>query len=235
MPFLAAIPVYNEEEHVALVISEITCCVRDILAVDDGSTDRSPQILTSLQGRFPGLQVIRHEFNMGYGKSLIDAFDFAIANGFEHVIVLDCDEQHRPAEILDFVLTIDSYDIVSGSRYHPESEYEGIPPPEQRRQVGQLVLDRINKITGWHLTDAFCGFKAYRTEALKTLHLTEQGYGMPLQLWIQAWKAGLRVVEKPVTLKYLSAARSFGGGLDDPEARIKYYNEIIDRELAANR
>lgn len=232
MSFLAAIPVYNEEEHAALVIGEISCCVRDILVVDDGSTDHSSQVLCQLQEQFQGLNVIRHESNLGYGKSLIDAFDYAIANGFEHVITLDCDEQHRPAEILDFVLTIDSYDIVSGSRYHPQSKCEGIPPPEQRRQVGQLVLDRINRITGWQLTDAFCGFKAYRTEALKGLHLTENGYGMPLQFWMQAWKAGLRVAEKPVTLKYLSAARSFGGGLDNPDARLKYYNEIIDRELA---
>lgn len=232
MSFLAAIPIYNEEKHVAFVISEITCCVRDIVVVDDGSTDRSPEILSELAREYPGLRVIRHESNQGYGKSLIDAFDFAVANEFEHVITLDCDEQHQPSEILDFVLGIDSLDIVSGSRFHPESKYEGIPPPEQRRRVGQLVLDRINGITGWNLTDAFCGFKAYRTAALKKLRLTEHGYGMPLQLWIQAWKAGLRVGEKPVTLKYLSPTRSFGGALDDPDVRLKYYYELIDRELA---
>ena len=96
MSFLAAIPVFNEKEHVGLIIREITCCVRDIVAVDDGSTDGSSGILSELQDKIPGLRIIKHKANLGYGKSLIDAFDYAVANKFEHVITLDCDEQHRP-------------------------------------------------------------------------------------------------------------------------------------------
>jgi hypothetical protein len=54
---------------------------------------------------------------------------------------------------------------------------------------------------------------------------------MPVQLWIQAYKVGLSVTEIPIEKIYLDFSRSFGGRLNDPEKRLKYYNEIIDREL----
>ena len=232
MSFLVAIPIYNEEAHANVVINEITCCVRDILVVDDGSTDRTPEILARLQERVPALRVLRHPTNRGYGKSLIDAFDYAARRGYEHLITLDCDEQHEPADILDFVMAGGSHDIVSGSRYHPDSHCDGVPPPEERRRIGREIVGRINAVTGYGLTDAFCGFKMYRVAALADLHLTEHGYGMPIELWMQAWKAGLTVTERPIALKYLDAGRTFGGELDDGATRLAYYHAIIDRELA---
>ena len=68
---------------------------------------------------------------------------------------------------------------------------------------------------------------------LEQLHITEDGYAMPLQLWVQAWALGFRIVEFPVPLVYLEEERSFGGSLDDAERRLRYYREVLDRELAA--
>jgi dolichol-phosphate mannosyltransferase len=79
------------------------------------------------------------------------------------------------------------------------------------------------------LTDAFCGFKAYRVESLQKLDLTEQGYAMPLELWVQAAHAGLKIVEVAVPLIYLDEKRSFGGSLDDAERRLAHYREVIGR------
>jgi glycosyltransferase involved in cell wall biosynthesis len=232
MSFLVAIPVYNEERHVTRVISEITCCVRDLLIVDDGSTDRTPETLRSLQKHVAGMHVITHPANEGYGKSLLDSFDFAARNGYEHVITLDCDEQHEPADILDFVMEVGDWDILSGSRYHPQSRCDGIPPPEERRRIGNIICKEINGITGFELTDAFCGFKVYRTDALQKLSLTEHSYGMPIQLWMQAWRRGLSVKEQPIVLKYLDSQRTFGGELDDANTRLAYYRRIMQVELA---
>ena len=85
------------------------------------------------------------------------------------------------------------------------------------------------------LTDAFCGFKAYRVEALAKLNLTEPGYAMPIELWVQAAHNGLRVVELPVPLIYLDERRSFGGALDDADTRLEYYHCVLDRALAATQ
>ena len=64
------------------------------------------------------------------------------------------------------------------------------------------------------------------------MHLTECGYGMPLQLWIQAWKTGLRVREIPVKLVYKDLTRRFKGVLEDPDTRLCYYKEVIEEALA---
>jgi dolichol-phosphate mannosyltransferase len=90
----------------------------------------------------------------------------------------------------------------------------------------------LNERLGTSLTDAFCGFKAYRVEPLPKLNITEFGYAMPLQLWVQAVAAGFSIVEFPVPLVYLEEERSFGGSLDDGNRRLAYYLQVIDREMA---
>src|SRR5205085_5896003 len=76
------------------------------------------------------------------------------------------------------------------------------------------------------------GFKAYRRAALQKLHITETGWGMPLQLWVQAAFHCLRIKEVGVPRLYLDPNRSFGGGLDDANERLAYYRRVIDAALA---
>ncbi len=92
------------------------------------------------------------------------------------------------------------------------------------------ITQILNSITSLNLTDSFCGFKAYKTNALRKMNLTKNGYGMPLQLWIQAWKLGLTVKEIPVKLTYIDMSKRFKGGLDNPVIRLKYYKKIIMSE-----
>src|SRR5262249_4762732 len=76
---------------------------------------------------------------------------------------------------------------------------------------------------GLNVTDAFCGFKAYRGSALRSLQITEDGYAMPLQVWVQAAAQGMTIVEVPVPLIYLDESRAFGGSLDDAHFRLEHY------------
>ncbi len=78
----------------------------------------------------------------------------------------------------------------------------------------------MNRRLGLKLTDAFCGFKAYRVAALARMKITEPGYAMPLEVWVQAAKLGLTIVEMAVPLIYLEEERSFGGALDDGQTRL---------------
>lgn len=94
------------------------------------------------------------------------------------------------------------------------------------------ITNILNRITCFHLTDSFCGFKAYKVEKLKLLHLTEYGYGMPLQLWMQAWKERLRIKEIPVKLIYKDLTKRFHGILGNPDIRLEYYKNILRKELS---
>ncbi len=228
MKTLLIVPIYNEEKYLTGVLDEVRKHISPtahVVVINDGSTDHSGEILDSI----PGMTVLTHSDNMGYGRTLIDGFQYAIGNGFEIAITIDCDWQHEPHLIGEFEREISGCDIVSGSRYlKPSNE----TPPAERAEINRKITHRINDITGLNITDAFCGFKAYRVEALKKLDLTEPDYGMPLQLWIQAAAHGLRVKEVPVGLVYFDHSRDFAGELRNPTQRLRYYLSIIEKESA---
>ncbi len=225
---LVAIPVYNEQKYVTKVLEEVGHYAREILVIDDGSTDDTPSLLA----RQP-VDVIRHRQNRGYGTSLIDAFRWCQCYRYEWVITMDCDEQHEPASLPDFVAAIeqDDADIISGSRYLG-CDRCGDPPPADRRKINGIITQQINDCLGFHLTDAFCGYKAYRVSALRQLELSETGYAFPLQFWVQSAAHQLRVKEIPIRLIYNDPNRSFGGPLNDADRRLKHYREVLQRELA---
>ncbi len=219
-------PMYNEEQTLEGVLRAVRRYApeADILVVDDGSTDRSSEILA----RFPEVRVIRHPENRGYGASLITGFRYALEHGYDVVVTMDCDEQHEPYLIPDLLEALEGADIVSGSRYLPGSS-RGQDPPPDRLRINREITAEVNRLTGLGITDAFCGFKAYRAEALRRLELDEPSYGMPLQVWVQAAALGLRVREIPIGRIYKNPARRFWGGLEDPEVRLRYYREVLHR------
>jgi dolichol-phosphate mannosyltransferase len=174
--------------------------------------------------------VVSHEQNRGYGAALRTAFQYALANDFQVLVTIDCDGQHEPQRIPRFVAACRDVDIVSGSRYLKQYDQD-TPPPAQRRWVNRLITTELKECLGLALTDSFCGFKAYRVSALGCLRLTETGYGMPLQLWVEAAAHNLRILELPVPLIYLDEKRSFGGALDDAQTRLDYYRAVLCQSL----
>ncbi|MCC7473862.1 MAG: glycosyltransferase family 2 protein [Pirellulales bacterium] len=223
---LTALPVYNEARHVNLVLDSVVRYSQDVLVVDDGATDGTSDLLAARSD----IRVIRHESNRGYGAALRTAFDDAICNRYDILVTIDCDGQHEPQRISQLIAACRDADLVSGSRYLRNEGQAAAAPPE-RRQINARITRELNERLGLSLTDAFCGFKAYRVPALAKLQITEPGYGMPLELWVQAVHHGLRIVELPVPLIYLDEERSFGGSLDDGKKRMDYYHQVLNAAL----
>lgn len=230
MRTLIAIPVYNEAKYLVQILQRVRQHAQgcDILAVDDGSTDGSAEILR----RIPDIAVLTHEKNLGYGRTLADAFDYADQSGYDWVITLDADEQHDPRRIPDFLrlAACDNADIISGSRYMKQDP-QFAQVPGERRQVNHLITVLLNNVLDLDLTDAFCGFKAHRVAGLRQLRLTVPGYAFPMQFWVQVVRAGLRIRELPIQLIYHDPTRRFGGGLDDATIRLRHYVEVLVAEL----
>ena len=231
--YLTALPVYNEARHIPEVLAEVRRYSQDVLVVNDGSSDDTPNVLA----REPGVIVVTHPTNLGYGAALRTAFEFAIRNAYDVLVTIDCDGQHQPRLIPELAAAVfppgePPVDIVSGSRYLKTFD-ENSRPPEERRKINAEITQLVNDRLGLDLTDAFCGFKAYRVEALKRLKITDTGYAMPLQLWVQAAALGLRIVEFAVPLVYLDEKRSFGGSLDDGRRRMAHYQTVLDNEIEA--
>ena len=229
---LVSIPVFNEFKYVDDVLRAVHRYSDNILVVDDGSIDGTSDVLK----KHTYIEVISHKTNTGYGQSLIDAFNFAYHHRFDWVITIDCDHQHEPSYIPHFYSEVekDDADIISGSRYLRRVNLGSAPPPADRVAINRRITNILNQNLALRITDAFCGFKAYRTRAIFELKLTEKGYGLPLQLWIQASQAGLRIREISVPLIYHDPKRKFCGILENPQKRLCYYTEIIERELGNN-
>ncbi|MBN2445329.1 MAG: glycosyltransferase family 2 protein [Phycisphaerae bacterium] len=228
MRCLIAIPVYNEALHLPCVLAAVAPYGLDVLVIDDGSTDETPALLAE----HSAARVIHHPENRGYGQSLIDAFQYGDRHGYDWVITMDCDEQHEPAQLPEFIAAVvgDDVDLVSGSRYLREFADDDPPPPE-RRHINQLLTEMLSRTLGLKLTDSFCGYKAHRVAAMTRLALDEPGYAFPLQFWPRFARAGLRMREIPVRRIYRDKGRTFGGTLDDPAARLQHYLEVFVREL----
>src|SRR3954464_13985275 len=160
MRFLTATPVYNEARHVEAVLAEVRRYSPRILVVNDGSTDRTAELLA----RQPGLELITHPTNRGYGAALLSAFAYALGQDVEVLVTMDCDGQHEPARIPVLLEAIHDADIVSGSRYLRDFRQD-TAAPEDRARINRMITAEINDRTGLAITDAFCGFKAYRVPA----------------------------------------------------------------------
>jgi glycosyltransferase involved in cell wall biosynthesis len=230
MKFVTAIPIYNEDRHIEAVLDEVRRYSPHILVVNDGSTDRSGELLA----RQSDITVITHPENRGYGAALASAFRHAVDSDFDVLVTMDCDGQHEPSRIAVLLEAIHDADIVSGSRYLREFRENSGPAPAERMHINRSITRELNDLLGLNLTDAFCGFKAYRRCALGRLHVTEPGWGMPLQLWVQAARLCLRVKEIGVPRLYIDPNRSFGADFDDADKRLAYYRRVISDALVAN-
>lgn len=228
MKLLTAIPVYNEERHALTVLREVRRYSPAILVINDGSTDRTGALLAELRasGAIPGMRILAHPQNRGYGAAIVSAFNYTLEHNFDVLVTMDCDGQHEPSRIPVLLEAIHDADIVSGSRYLRDFRQD-TAPPRDRMQINQQITQELNARFGLQLTDAFCGFKAYRREALARLRITEQSWGMPLQLWVQAARVGLRIKETGVPRVYLDPNRAFGGVLDNADERLAYYRRVI--------
>ena len=247
---LTALPVYNERGHLRPVLKEVLRYAGDVLVVDDGSSDGSGGLLDDLAadaGFAAGRLCVLHlPENRGYGAALAAAFGAAGEREYDRLVTIDCDGQHQPSMIPELARALDGtpgttdgagdpVDVVSGSRYLAEFDGDSAAP-EDRRAINRLVTaflnERLGPALGVRLTDAFCGFKAYRVASLAKLDVTDPGYAMPLQVWVQVAAAGLRVAEYAVPRVYLEEERSFGGSLDRSEARLAHYRAVLAAELA---
>jgi len=187
------VPVLNEEESLPLLhqrLSEVlagSSYSYEILAVDDGSTDRSFEVLRDLAAEDEHLRVVR--FRRNYGQTAAFAAGFDRAQG-DVVITIDADLQNDPADIPALLAKIaEGYDVVSGWRVDRQDRFL------DRRLPSVAANNLIRWVTGVQIHDNGCSLKAYRREVLKDVHL----YGeMHRFLPALAYAAGARVTEIPV-------------------------------------
>lgn len=198
---LVCIPAFDEAASLPAVLAEIPPVVAGlpthVLVIDDGSRDGTAAI-----ARAGGAHVVTHPVNSGQGAALQTGYLVAERLGVDVVVTLDADGQHDPAEMQALVAPIveDRADFVVGSRRKGGYERESAA-----RDAGITVYTRlINLLGGTEVTDIANGYRAIRASRITEISFTEDQFHNP-ELLLGAARAGLRVLDVPVTIRRRSA------------------------------
>jgi glycosyltransferase involved in cell wall biosynthesis len=197
---VVGIPAFNEERAIAKVVIRSRKHADQVLVVDDGSDDDTGLIADGL-----GAVVVRHEKNLGKGAGIRDCFEWAKRNGADVLVTLDGDGQHDPSKIPVLIEALGSSDadVVIGSRT--------VRPRDMPRYrwLGERALDLATQVKiGERVVDAQSGFRAYSRRAIEGLVAAEYGMGVDSETIMRAHRAGMRIVEVPITASYAGKSSS---------------------------
>ena len=186
------IPCYNEESTVAAVIDKVVAnpWVAEVIVVDDGSTDKSREILGAID--LPELVVLLQPVNQGKGAALRCGFARATA---DYVIVQDADLEYDPEEfeLLLGPLEDDKADVVFGSRFQSGRPHRVL---YYWHSVGNRMLTTLsNMFTNLNLTDMETCYKAFRRSVIQSIVIEENRFGFEPEITAKVARGGWRVYE----------------------------------------
>lgn len=208
--YSVVIPLKNEEENIIDLINELSPVMKELqkpwelICIDDGSTDKTLDILRSLQKEAPFLKILSFEKNFGQSSAFDAGFRFAKG---EFVITLDGDRQNDPRDIPALLNLADGYDLVCGYRANRKD-------PLHKKIQSKIANFIRSRVCADGVRDTGCSLKVYRRSALDKIKLFN---GMHRFLPALFLMEGFRVTEVPVnhrervkgTTKYNFFNRSF--------------------------
>ena len=195
-------PTYNERGNIESTAGRIRRAVpdADLLVVDDNSPDGTGETADKLAAEDSHIHVLHRTGKAGLGAAYIAGFHWALGEGYDVLVEMDADGSHQPEELPALLTALAGADLVIGSRWVPGGTVRNWPKSRELLSRGGNTYARI--MLGIKLKDATGGYRAYRAQTLRTIALDEvdsQGYCFQIDLAVRALRAGLRVVEVPIT------------------------------------
>ena len=190
------IPIYNEKRTILKILEKVEKSntlglEKEIILVDDGSTDGTREILKNLESKY---QIIYHQQNSGKGAAVRTGFKKTTG---DIVLIQDADLELNPENYPQIIRPIleGQTEVVYSSRYQ---EYN---PHHYRHYYlgGKLISFLTNLFYGSKLTDVYCGYKVFKADVLKSLELENNGFGIEQELTIKTLKKGYKIKEVPIT------------------------------------
>lgn len=201
---LAVIPTYNEAGNIASILERVRRAAPsvEVLVVDDNSPDGTAEVAARWAGRDPAVQVLRRPGKEGLGAAYVAGFRWARDRGYDAVVEMDADGSHAPEELPVLLDAAQDAEVVIGSRWTPGGRVVNSPWHRVALSRGGNLYSRF--ALGMPVRDATGGYRVYRVSALDTVDfesVSSQGYSFQVELARRAHRAGLRIVEVPITFE----------------------------------
>ncbi len=189
------IPTYNNDRTLGHVIADVLKITKDIIVVNDGSTDNTPQVLQ----QYDGLKTLSYSPNRGKGYAIRKGFDLAIAEGYNYAITLDADGQHHAGDIRAFLQKITERPdaLIVGER-----DLAG-----QTVSKGSIWANRFSNfwytfLTGIKLQDTQTGFRLYPLDRIRNMRFFTVKYEFELEVLVRAAWKGIEITGIPIRVYY---------------------------------
>lgn len=198
---LVIVPTYNEVENIGQLLPDILQQDPglDVLVVDDGSPDGTAAVVRAAAEFGRRIFLMERPGKMGLGSAYIAGFREALREGYPLVFEMDADFSHSPDSLGEFLATIESADVVLGSRYLNGITVVNWPLSRLILSVGANIYARV--ITGVPVKDCTGGFKCFRRAVLEAIPLDRiksDGYSFQIEVNWHCWKRGFRIREIPI-------------------------------------
>jgi len=211
---LVIIPTYDERTTLPLTLSGLRTAAPDVdvLVVDDNSPDGTGDVADTLAATDPHVHVMHRTAKDGLGAAYLAGFSWALDRGYDLIFEMDADGSHRPEDFPALLAAFDTTpapDLVLGSRWVPGGAVVNWPRHRELLSRGGNTYVRL--ALGLRLGDATGGFRGYRAQALRAVHLDDvasQGYCFQVDMAWRVDQAGGRVVEVPITFVERTAGES---------------------------
>ena len=203
-------PVYNEQETLHSIVEAVQKVPinKELVLVDDGSTDASRAMLAELEQQHDNVRVFLHECNKGKGAALKTGFSQARGSV---IVIQDADLEYEPNDypkLLEPILAGDA-DVVYGSRFLIDDRDPGRERDDFHHYLGNRVLTFVsNLFTGLNLTDMETCYKCFRREVLDDIEIRSKRFTVEPELTAKIARKPVRMFEVPISYR----GRSYGEG-----------------------
>lgn len=198
---LIIIPAWNESVTLPVVLDQVVAADlgADILVVNDGSTDSTPDIVRNYG---PPVELLDLPLNLGVGGAMRAGYRYAVEHGYDYAVQIDGDGQHDSLYVENLLTACQEQgaDIVIGARFAGRGDYQARGP---RRLAMRLLAIVLSQVCGTKLTDTTSGFKLVNRRGMELFarELPAQYLGDTVEALVIAAKAGLRIIQVPVEMR----------------------------------
>jgi glycosyltransferase involved in cell wall biosynthesis len=200
---LICIPTYNEASNILPLVQRVHEAApdADVLVIDDASPDGTGELVRNQMLKDARLEIMSRPGKLGLGTAYMAGFAYGLQHGYASVLTMDSDFSHPPERIPALIAAVDAGAHLSvGSRYVPGGAIQGWAPG--RRVLSGTANFVARQLLRLHTHDCTGGFRCYSLRALQflvTQPLRSSGYSALVELLTRCERAGLTIVELPIT------------------------------------